>query len=93
MIIAGKKEHLTDYMENVRSLLSRYMPPERGPMQAAFEAGKVALEAPAGAVTLMRVFSSLPDSRNFMQESVLAASARQIQINMTNFGYQRLGSR
>jgi hypothetical protein len=81
MIIAGKKEDLIDYMENVRSLLSRY------------EAGKVALEAPAGAVTLMRVFSSLPDSRNFMQESVLAASAWQIPIKTTNFGYQRLGSR
>jgi hypothetical protein len=129
-IIAKKKDELTDYMDRVRSLLSRYVPPAPGSMQAAFEAGKATLEPASGtvvfndyikpgdkvtltfdtatkklvtfgvatyldtpkdAVTINARFSSLPDGTNFMEQSVLDASAKKVQVNTTNFGYQRVG--
>ena len=130
-IIAKKKDELTDYMDRVRSLLSRYIPPAPGSMQAAFEAGKVTLEPASGAVifndyvkpgdkvtvtfntatkklttfavatyldtpkdavTINARFSSLPDGTNFMEQSVVDASAKKVRINTTNFGYQRVGN-
>jgi hypothetical protein len=38
-------------------------------------------------VTMNASFSSLPDGTNFVETSVLDASAKQIQIKTTNFGY------
>jgi len=50
------------------------------------------LDAPKDTVTVNARFSSLPDGTNFLQESVLIASAKEIQITKTNFGYRRLGA-
>jgi hypothetical protein len=49
------------------------------------------LDEPKDAVTMNARFSSLPDGTNFVEESVLDASAKQIQVKTTNFGYQRIG--
>src|SRR5260370_16206582 len=48
-IIAKKKEEMTDYMGDVRVLLSQYVPPDPQKMQLAYQAGKVSLN-PAGRV-------------------------------------------
>lgn len=128
-IIANKKEELTDYMERVKSLLSRYVPPNPQSLQAAFQSGKATIKPgtgilmfsdyakPGDQVTLtfnpatkkivsfqvatyldepkdivaMNVnFSSLPDGTNYVEHSVLDATAKSIQVKTTNFGYSQL---
>jgi hypothetical protein len=41
------------------------------------------------AVTMVARFSSLPDGTNVIEESVLAASAKKIQVNTTSSDYRR----
>jgi hypothetical protein len=48
------------------------------------------LDEPKEAVTINARFSTLPDGTNFMEESVLNASAKQIRIDTSNFQYQRV---
>ena len=50
------------------------------------------LDAPNDAVTLNARFSSLADGTNFLEESVLDATAKAIQIKTTNFGHRKAGS-
>jgi len=48
------------------------------------------LDQPKDVVTVDARFSSLPDGTNFLEESVLNATAKQIQIKKTNSGYHKL---
>jgi hypothetical protein len=42
------------------------------------------------AVTLAVQFASLPDGTNYAQQTVLGATAKQIQVTMTNSQYSKL---
>ena len=42
-------------------------------------------------VTLAVTFASLPDGTNYVQQSVLDAPAKKIQVNTTNSDYKKLG--
>jgi hypothetical protein len=44
------------------------------------------------AVTLHVVMSSLPDGTNYVEQSVLTASAKQLVVTTSNSNYQRMGS-
>jgi hypothetical protein len=48
-VIEKKKAEMADYMDDVKGVLSMYVPPDPDKMQQAFQAGKVALN-PAGSV-------------------------------------------
>jgi hypothetical protein len=50
------------------------------------------LDEPKDTVTLNARFSSLADGTNFLEESVLDASAKAIQITTSNFGYRKAGN-
>jgi len=128
-IVAKKTGELTDYMERVSSLVSRYVPPNPDTMQGAFGQGNATLTPGAGVITITDYFkmgdrmtlqfdmatkklssfavatyldepkdtvtinaqfSSLPDGTNFVEQSVLVASAKQVQVKTTNFGYTSL---
>lgn len=52
-IIAKKKEEMKDYMQDVKAVLSMYVPPNPQKMQAAYQAGKVSLNPVPGAVNLV----------------------------------------
>ena len=41
-------------------------------------------------VTLAVQFASLPDGTNYSQQTVLGATAKQIQVTMTNANYSKL---
>ena len=43
------------------------------------------------AVTLQVQMASLPDSTNYVQQSVLNATAKQLVVTTTNSNYQKLG--
>jgi hypothetical protein len=51
---------------------------------------KTYLDAPEDVVALKVVFDSLPDGTNHVAQSVLDATAKQIQIRTTNSGYNKL---
>jgi hypothetical protein len=48
------------------------------------------LDAPADVVTLKVVFENLPDGTNYVAQTILDATAKQIQIRTTNSGYNKL---
>jgi hypothetical protein len=48
------------------------------------------LDAPADVVTLKVTFDNLPDGTNYVAQSVLDATAKQVQIRTTSSGYTRL---
>jgi hypothetical protein len=131
-IIAKKKEEMKDYMEDVKGLLSMYVPPDPQRMEQAYQAGKVSLNPSGGivnlvfrdyaqpgdqmtlsfdpatrkvtslnintymdetkaAVTLQVHMASLPDGTNFVQETILNASAKHLVVTTSNSNYQRMG--
>jgi hypothetical protein len=48
------------------------------------------LDAPGEVVTLKVVFDNLPDGTNYVAQSILDATAKQVQIRTTNSGYNKL---
>lgn len=130
-IIEKKKEEMKDYMQDVKSVLAMYVPPDPQRIQQAYQAGNVALNPVPGAVnlvfsnyaqpgdkmtltfntatkkiaalsvdtymgeakdkvTLQVQMGSLPDGTNYVQQSVLTASAKELTVTTTNSNYQRL---
>ena len=49
------------------------------------------MDNPQDTVTLAVQFASLPDSTNYVQQSVLNATAKKLQVTTTSSNYQRLG--
>jgi hypothetical protein len=131
-MIAKKKAEMKDYMQDVKALLSMYVPPDPQKMQAAFQAGRLSLNpVPGGmnliftdyaqprdkmtltfdtatkkitglsintymgqekdAVTLNVQMGSLPDGTNYVQQTVLNATAKKLVVTTTNSNYQKLG--
>ena len=48
------------------------------------------LDDPKDVVTLAVQMASLPDGTNYVQQSVLDATAKQLQVTTTNSNYQRI---
>jgi len=49
------------------------------------------LDDPKDVVTLAVKMASLPDGTNYVQQTVLDATAKQLQVTTTNSNYQRIG--
>ena len=131
-VVAKKKAEMQDYMQDVKGLLSLYVPPSAWKMEQAKNAGKLSFNPVQGAVnlifanyaqpgdqmtltfdtqakkivslsvntymgeakdavTLQVQMASLPDGTNFVQQTVLDAAAKKLQVTATNSNYQRLG--
>ena len=52
-VIAKKKAEMKDYMQDVKAVLSLYLPPDPQKMQAAYQSGKLSLNPVPGAVNLV----------------------------------------
>jgi hypothetical protein len=52
---------------------------------------KTYMDNPQDGVTLAVTFASLPDGTNHVQQSVLGATAKQLQVTTTNSNYQPVG--
>ena len=133
-IIEKKKEEMQDYMEQVKTLLAKYTPPDAQKMEQAFKSGNASLNPnqaaqtvglvfknyaqtgdqmtlsfdtatkkvsglnvdtylndPKDVVTLAVKMASLPDGTNYVQQTVLDANAKQLQVTTTNSNYQKIG--
>jgi hypothetical protein len=132
-VIEKKTDEMKEYMQQVQSLLSMYVPPNAELMQQAFQKKNVTMEktmggntaqlvfsnyakqgdqmtisfdmatkkittinvktymdGPSDAVTLAVQMSSLPDGTNYPPQTVLNATAKQIQVTTTNANYAKL---
>ena len=131
-IIAKKTAEMKDYMQDVKTLLNMYVPPDPQKMQAAYQEGKLSLNPVPGAMNLVFTdyaqpgdrmtltfdtaakkitalnistymgqekdavklqvqMGSLPDGTNYVQQTVLSATAKQLVVTTTNSNYQKLG--
>jgi hypothetical protein len=52
-LIENEKEEMQDYMEDVKAVLSMYVPPNPQTMQQSFQSGKVSLNPEGGIVNLV----------------------------------------
>jgi hypothetical protein len=50
------------------------------------------MDDPKDVVTLAIQFASLPDSTNYVQQSVLNATAKKLIVTTTNSNYQLIGA-
>jgi hypothetical protein len=130
-IIEKKKAEMKKYLEEVKGVLSMYVPPDPQKMQQAYQAGNVSLNPVPGAVnlvftnyaqpgdkmtltfdtaarkvttlsintymgeekdavTLQVQMGSLPDGTNYVQQTILNASAKELTVTTTNSNYQKL---
>jgi hypothetical protein len=130
-MVEKKKDELKDYMEQVQSLLTMYVPPNGQRMEQSYQAHNMSivpgggapqlvfknyaqpgdqmtvtfqpaakkiqglnvntyLDEPKDVVTLTVQFASLPDGTNYPSQTVLGASAKQIQVTTTNSNYQKI---
>ncbi len=130
-VVEKKTEEMQDYMQQVKSIISLYVPPDPQRMQKAYQAHNVSI-VPGGAatqlvfknyaqpgdqmtiafdmatkkiqtlnvntymgeakdaITLAVQFASLPDGTNYAAQTVLNATAKQIQVTTTNSNYSKL---
>jgi hypothetical protein len=62
-VIAKKKAEMVDYMDDVKGVLSMYVPPDPDRMQQAFQAGKVSINPAGGLVNLIFTDYAQPGDR------------------------------
>jgi hypothetical protein len=62
-VVAKKKAEMTDYMDDVKGLLTMYVPPDPQNMQQAFQAGKVSFNPAGGVVNLIFTDYAQPGDR------------------------------
>jgi len=132
-IVEKKTDEMKDYMQQVQSLLSMYVPPNPQLIQQAMQKHNVSIDKTMGSnvvqlvfknyakqgdqmtlgfdsatrkistvnvntymdnpqdvVTLAVQMASLPDGTNYAQQTVLNATAKQIQVTTSNSNYAKV---
>ena len=82
-VIAKKKEEIKDYMGQVKTLLTMYVPPDPQRMQAAFQAGKVSLQPDPDAGVTKIVFKdyALPGDQMTLSFDTAAKKIGSLNVN------------
>jgi uncharacterized protein YxeA len=132
-VVEKKTDEMKEYMQQVQSLLSMYVPPNPQLIQQAMQKQNVSIDKtmgsnltqlvfknyakdgdqmtlgfdaaakkiatinvntymdnPKDAVTLAVTMASLPDGTNYAQQTVLNATAKQIQVTTSNSNYAKI---
>lgn len=82
-VIANKKAEMTDYMGQVKGLLSMYVPPDPQKMDQAYQAGKASINPAGGIVNL--VFKDYSQPGDQMTLSFDSASKRVVSLSVNTF--------
>ncbi len=82
-VIAKKKAEMKDYMQDVKAVLSMYVPPDPQKMQAAYQAGKVSLNPVPGAVNL--VFADYAQPGDKMTLTFDTATKKITGLNISTY--------
>jgi hypothetical protein len=80
-IIAKKKAEMKDYMQDVKAVLSMYVPPDPQKMQAAYQAGKVSLNPVPGAVNLIFTDYAQPSDKMTLTFDTATKKITSLSIN------------
>jgi hypothetical protein len=80
-VIAKKKAEMQDYMEDVKGLLSMYVPPDPQKMQQAFHAGKVSLNPSGGGLNLIFTDYAQPGDRMTLTFDTAAKKIISLSVN------------
>jgi hypothetical protein len=80
-VVAKKTEEMQDYMQDVKAVLSLYVPPDPQRMQEAYAAGKVSLNPVPGAVNLIFTDYAQPGDRMTLTFDTAAHKVRALDIN------------
>ena len=80
-VIEKKKAEMQDYMEDVKNVLSMYVPPEPQRMQRAFEAGKVSLNPAGGVVNLIFTDYAQPGDRMTLTFDTATKKITSLSVN------------
>jgi len=84
-IIAKKKGEIKDYMEDVKSLLTMYVPPDPQKMQAAYQAGKVSLNPVPGAGAVNLIFSDYAQAGDKMTLTFESPAKKITGLNIETY--------
>jgi hypothetical protein len=80
-IVEKKTEEMQDYMQDVKALLTLYVPPDPQRMQEAYAAGKVSLNPVPGAVNLIFTDYAQPGDRMTLTFDTAAHKVRALNID------------
>jgi hypothetical protein len=80
-IIAKKKAEMKEYMEEVKGLLSMYVPPDPQRMEQAYQAGKFSLNPIPGAVNLVFTDYAQPGDRMTVTFDTAAKKITSLNVN------------
>ena len=80
-IIAKKKAEMKDYMQDVKAVLSMYVPPDPQKMQADYQAGKVSLNPVPGAVNLIFTDYAQPNDKMTLTFNTATKKITALNIN------------
>jgi hypothetical protein len=82
-IIAKKKAEMKDYMQDVKAVLSMYVPPNPQTMQAAYQSGKLSLNPVPGAMNL--VFGDYAQPGDKMTLTFDTATKKITSLNINTY--------
>ena len=82
-VIAKKKAEMKDYMQDVKDVLSMYVPPDPQKMQAAYQAGKVSLNPVPGGVNL--IFTDYAQPKDKMVLTFDTATKKITSLNINTY--------
>jgi len=80
-VIAKKKAEMKDYMQDVKALLSTYLPPDPQKMQADFQAGKVSLNPTPNGVNLIFADYAQPGDKMTLTFDTATKKIKGLSIN------------
>ena len=80
-IIAKKKAEMKDYMQDVKAVLSMYVPPDPQKMQADYKAGKVSFNPVPGAVNLIFTDYAQPNDKMTLTFDTSTKKITALNIN------------
>ena len=80
-IVEKKKEEMKDYMEDVKGVLAKYVPPDPQRMQQAYQAGNLALNPVPGALNLVFTNYALPGDKMTLTFDTGARKITHLSIN------------
>jgi hypothetical protein len=80
-VIENKKAEMQEYMDEVKGLLSQYVPPDAQSMERAYQAGKVSLNPAGGAVNLIFTDYAQPGDRMTLTFDPATKKITSLNIN------------
>lgn len=80
-IIEKKKAEMQEYMQDVKGVLSMYLPPDPQKMQQAYQAGKVSLNPAGGVLNLIFTDYALPGDRMALTFDMASKKITLLNVN------------